>query len=170
MKKAITLCILAFFAITSFAQQGRIIENPVIDGECFKGWKLTGAGGTNPDGTIYVTGTGDDCTYWLSNPIDVKAGEAYMVEFLMKSSHASGGCGVTGPVCCNVDIKLPGPQWRLYKNVFAAPTKETPCVRMGQWHAKATIQYANLRVVPVFPLYNKYEGIELGDGENIIEN
>ncbi|MBR4673443.1 MAG: DUF4091 domain-containing protein [Victivallales bacterium] len=170
MKKAITLCILAFFAITSFAQQGRIIENPVIDGECFKGWKLTGAGGTNPDGTIYVTGTGDDCTYWLSNPIDVKAGEAYMVEFLMKSSHSSGGCGVTGPVCCNVDIKLPGPQWRLYKNVFAAPTKEAPCVRMGQWHAKATIQYANLKILPVHPIFAKADGIELGEGEKISIN
>ncbi|MBQ9367918.1 MAG: DUF4091 domain-containing protein [Victivallales bacterium] len=170
MKKTIALCLMALLVATSIAQQGRIIENPVIDEECFKGWKLTGAGGTNPDGSIYVTGTGDDCTYWLSNPIDVKAGEAYMVEFLMKSSHASGGCGVTGPVCCNVDIKLPGPQWQLYKNVFAAPTKEAPCVRMGQWHAKTTIHYANLKVLPVHPIFAKAEGIELGEGEKISIN
>ncbi|MBR4222931.1 MAG: hypothetical protein IKR81_17350, partial [Victivallales bacterium] len=136
------------------------------------GWTLTGTGKANSDGTITVTGNGNNYTYWLSKPLtQLKGGESYMVQFLCKSEESNGGCCVTGPVTCNVDVPLPGPEWHLYKNIFAAPTsEEPPAVRLGQWHAKATIQYANLRVVPVFPLYNKYEGIELGDGENIIEN
>ncbi|MBQ9367916.1 MAG: DUF4091 domain-containing protein [Victivallales bacterium] len=172
MKRTLVFSLLFLIATLAVAQQGQVIENPVIDKVCFQGWTLTGAGKANADGTITVKGNGNDCTYWLSKPLtQLKGGETYMVQFLCKSEESNGGCCVTGPVTCNVDVPPPGPEWHLVKNIFAAPTsEEAPAVRLGQWHAKATIQYANLQVVPVFPLYNKYEGIELGDGENIIEN
>ena len=172
MKKGTILFIVMMLATaTLMAQQGRIVENPVIDADGFKDWNLTGAGGRNPDGTVYVTGTGTDCTYWLSKPLALEPGGAYVVEFLLKSDKAVSGCCVTGPVCCNVDVSLPGPQWRLYRNLFAVPKSNEPVqLRFGQWHARATIQFANVRVFPVWPIYTKAEGLELGEGESISIN
>ena len=170
MKKLLlfSLSVLLFSLLPAQPFESQTID---IDKDCFKGWTPSGGGVMNPDGSIAVTGDGNDCTYWLSTPLDLTAGQTYMVRFLRKNSETNGGCGVTGLVSCNVDIPLTGSQWAPAQYVFSVPNSlENRNFRLGQWHAKATVQYANLRIVPVQPIYNKENGIELGDGESIVEN
>ena len=170
MKKLIlfSLFLLLFSLLTA---QDIASEKVAIDKNCFKGWSLSGGGMRNPDGSIAVTGNGNDCTYWLSNPLDLKAGQTYMVRFLRKNGENSGGCGVTGLVSCNVDIPLMGSNWTPAQYVFSVPNSlENRNFRLGQWHVNSTVQYANLQIVPVLHIYNKENGVELGDGESIVEN
>ncbi|MBO7533958.1 MAG: hypothetical protein J6T46_08210, partial [Victivallales bacterium] len=46
-----------------------------IDKNCFNGWSRSGGGAMDPDGSIAVEGDGNDCTYWLSTPLDLTAGQ-----------------------------------------------------------------------------------------------
>ncbi|MCR5380265.1 MAG: hypothetical protein K6G44_04700, partial [Lentisphaeria bacterium] len=167
--KKLSLFSLSVLLFSLLSAQPFASQTVDIDKDCFKGWTLSGGGIMNPDGSIAVTGDGNDCTYWLSTPLDLTAGQTYMVRFLRKNSETNGGCGVTGLVSCNVDIPLTGSQWAPAQYVFSVLNSlENRNFRLGQWHAKATVQYANMRIVPVQPIYNKENGVELGDGESIV--
>ena len=90
MKKHIMFSLFAVL-VSILSAQDIAFENITIDKDCFKGWSLSGNGTQNPDGSIAVTGDGNNCTYWLSNPLDLKAGQTYMVRFLRRNGENSGG-------------------------------------------------------------------------------
>ena len=73
--KKLSLFSLSVLLFSLLSAQPFASQKVDIDKDCFKGWTLSGGGTMNPDGSIAVKGDGNDCTYWLSTPLDLTAGQ-----------------------------------------------------------------------------------------------
>ncbi len=61
----------------------------------------------------------------------------------------SGSGGMTGPDFCNKDFSFT-PEWKTYSIIFPiAKDRTTGTLRLGQWHAKATFQFAEAEIRPI---------------------
>lgn len=122
----------------------------------------------SPTGSIKVTGNGEDSRTWLSAPVEFKPGSLYQLSFRARSHDASSGTGVSGPNFVNIDIGVPDTQWMHYRNVFAVPHSETSIktpLRLGQWHTKGSLEFDNVEIHQVQPVYAHCGKLSLGSGE-----
>lgn len=74
----------------------------------------------------------------------------------------SGSGGMTGPDFCNKDFSFT-PEWKTYSIIFPINSNlTTGTLRLGQWHAKATFQFAEAEILPVCATFGD---CQLGSGE-----
>lgn len=61
------------------------------------GWKYHGGKGSiASDGVLQVSGSGNDCTFFLSEPGNLKGGHCYMVTFEARMPEKVSGAAITG--------------------------------------------------------------------------
>lgn len=169
------LCVLGLLGVAAWA-----IEVPNGDfakgqGDQPAGWQLAESpGGWRQDAKcVFVRGDGQNMGYWRSAKLAFEPGHVYRVEFLAKSTEASGGTAVTGPVFCNMDIGVPPVDWRQYRGVFMVPQNLTPdnaWLRFGQWHVSGEVAFSQVLVEEVQPVHARQDGIVLGTGESVAGN
>ncbi len=133
-------------------------------------WKLSDAPGSlSPEGVLQVTGTGETCNYFLSEAYPFQAGHLYMVTFEGRFPHKARGTAITGISKLNTDHLELTQNWETYSDLYAFQNnRETGAtLRMGQWHLLGDVEFRNIRVAEVYPIYAQMDGIILGDGESL---
>ncbi len=141
------------------------------------GWTHSGPGGRwvrLPDGTraVAVTGTGDNSTYWRSEPAPFEPSAVYRLRFFARSESQQGGTAITGPAFCNRDLGVVPQSWTQYDSIFAtpaAPASAEPYLRFGQWHANGVILYDVVSLRRAVPVYARRGDLTLGEGEHIVD-
>ena len=127
-----------------------------------------------PEGThaIEVVGDGQSSTSWTSEPIPLTPNGVYELRFWV-AGHYSGGTPVSGPLFCNRDLgRGIGPDWQQVRSIFVAPSRVTPSdsrIRFGQWKIKGTVRFAAVSLHQVIPIHARSHGVELGEGEMLID-
>ena len=116
---------------------------------------------------VEVTGTGQDSNYWHNNQYSFKPGSLY--HFHMRARRTSGsGCALTGPSFANRDRSDLSAEWKWYDHVFRMPEHtEGAHLRLGQWHARGTVQFDAVRLCPTLPVHRVVGNVTLGDGESL---
>jgi hypothetical protein len=145
-----------------------------------KGWNLSKGngewlktGGLENSACVTVEGDGKSDGAWLSDPVTFLPAHVYRFSFNARGEDAGGGTAVSGPAFANVDVGIPGKEWALYENVFAAPFRKddlTVPLHLGQWQLKGKLFFDDVRLVPVQPVYSAAEGLVLGAGEQVDGN
>ncbi len=139
-------------------------------------WKLSGQpgewseeGGVDGSGALLISGDGKGSGAWHSPKLDFTPGGVYGIRFKARSERASGGTVTTGTGFCNVDIGVPGTEWREYGFCFVAPPdiREMGYAKFGVWNCSGDFYFDDLEIYAVDPVYNRKEGVLLGDGEVI---
>ncbi len=126
------------------------------------------SGGVSGSACVAVSGDGTTDNAWLSGAVEFRANQLYRLSFMARAEEASGVTAVSGPSFANVDIGVPGGEWRPYEHVFAAPLgKEqlTAPVRLGQWQLKGRVMFDDVRLVPVQAVHTPCGEAALGAGE-----
>lgn len=168
--------LLLILTVLGLSLCGQLVKNgdfSLGEGEEVSNWKLgVGPGGVveGENRGIYVIGEGEDCTYWLSDPVPFSSNGTYRIRFRARGVKAGNGTAVTGPVFANIDIGCPKGDWREYTNVFVAPKNvggENSRIRLGQWHSRGRIEFDDVSVVPVHAIYHSEGGMVLGEGEKV---
>ncbi len=139
------------------------------------GWQLSDGGGEwlaegAPDGdrAIAVTGDGTGSNHWLSEPLPLEPGTAYVLRFRARSMGAAGGTPVSGPPFCNRDLGAIAETWTAYESVFVTPDDRTPGdarLRFGQWRVKGTVAFDGVELFRAMPVYDWRGPLVLGEGE-----
>ena len=134
-----------------------------------QGWQLVGTGRWVDRQAVEVTGDGQDSSYWRCGDLDFEPGRLYRFEVRARQVRGDGsGCAITGPSFANRDYGRLSEQWTRIGHVFRAPDQvRGEFLRLGQWHARGTLQFDDVRLVPVLPVHRRCDGIVLGEGELI---
>ncbi len=149
-------------------ESGQIVDEAFVP----DGWTAPAenggtAAGYESERCVTVMGFGSDEAAWLSDPMDVKAGEIYEFSFWGKASGNAQGIAVSGPTFCNHDYHLTN-EWSRYSFVFRVPENETQArFRVGQWHAEGKFFFDNVRVQSVQAVHIRRGDMEIGVGERI---
>ena len=115
-------------------------------------WKLSGAhgewrsdGGVDGSGALQISGNqnGKGSSSWRGPKLNFKPGRVYGIRFKVRSENASGGTVTTGTGFCNVDIGVPGTEWREHSFYFAVPSevKDTGYAKFGIWNCSGDFFY-----------------------------
>jgi hypothetical protein len=166
----LTACLVTLSAHAPVRAQS--VPNADFDrgGEDPAGWKLSGGEGRWVDREMLeVTGTGEanDSNYWRCDEYPFKAGRLYHFQMRARGPIA-GGCAVSGPSFANRDHHGLPKEWKWYGHVFRAPENaKGASLRLGQWQAKGTVQFDEVRVTPVLSAHRKLGDLVLGEGETI---
>ncbi|MBQ9455872.1 MAG: DUF4091 domain-containing protein [Thermoguttaceae bacterium] len=136
------------------------------------GWKLSGGEGrrlenvTGAQGTVLeLTGDGKHSTVWALNDIPVVPGKIGLVRYKVRRVAGSGG-GMTGMNFANFDVSVPE-KWETKTLIFKIPEGEqSGTLRLGQWNAAATLQFAECEFLYLTPVFN---ASGLGDDESVTE-
>ena len=133
------------------------------------GWQLSGGQGRWIDRSVLeVTGTGSGSNQWQSGPLEFTPGSLYRFQMRARQASGSGGCVVSGPSFANRDYHGMGAEWKDYGHVFRVPDNVgAGILRLGQWEAKATVQFDSVRLVPVLPVHRQLGDVILGEGEMV---
>jgi hypothetical protein len=144
------------------------------------GWSLSKAeggwlksGGAEDSACLAVSGDGKTDNAWLSGPVEFLPNRLYRFSFLVRGEGAGGGTVVSGPSFANVDIGVPGKEWTLHENVFAAPLRKeqaTAPVRLGQWQMKGRALFDGARLAQVLAVHRPFGEGALGEGEKLEGN
>jgi hypothetical protein len=134
------------------------------------GWTLSGGEGRWVDRSILeITGDGksSNSNLWRSDEISLAPGGLY--RFQVKARLTNGtGCCISGPECVNYDSSSLTNDWSWISFVFRMQDdQKKTTLRLGQWEAKGTMQFDEVRLTSVVPVYRAVGAIQLGDGESI---
>ena len=162
MKRIILLIVFVLFNVSAFA------ESATLDGGRMKfdfsdsSWKLSdgGEGEVLPhvDGVegavLQLVGKGSGSSSWIYSdfPFDqlrqASKGGLGLFRFKARTLGAGHG-GMTGPRFCNKDFMFT-PEWKTYTIIFPIrPDAKNDVLRLGQWEANATFQFAEAEILPV---------------------
>ena len=139
--------------------------------EAESGWLKSG--GVEDSACIAMLGDGKAEGSWQSNPIDFLPNRLYRLSFMVRGEGGAGGTAVSGPTFANVDIGIPGKEWTLHENVFAAPSRKeqvTAPVRLGQWQLKGGVLFDDVRLALVTAVHKPFDDGALGEGEKLEGN
>jgi len=137
-----------------------------------EGWQLVGSGqwstiAHSGHRAIAVVGRPQASDYWRTAPLSLRPRALYRFSFWARADKTSGGCIISGPNFCNRDFRL-HTRWERRSFVFATPDDPTGAfVRLGHWHAAATVWFDDAALRPVVPFHVVRDGLELGAGEEI---
>ncbi len=137
-----------------------------------QGWRLVGSGqwsgaARSGDRAIAVVGKPQTSDYWRTEPLGLRPKTLYRFSFWARADKTSGGCIISGPNFCNRDFRL-HTRWQRHSFVFATPTDPAGAfIRLGHWHASATIWFDDSALRPVIPLHVQRDRLALGAGEEI---
>lgn len=132
-------------------------------------WKLSGgAGRWDKASGVSVTGNGDDSNYWSRTVPQLKPGATYRVRFNARIAPGSStNTVISGLDVCNRDFAATS-EWQPYSFVFTTPRDVSNAyLRLGQWHLKGTVAFADFRLTPVVPVHLGQGPSRLGEGEQI---
>ncbi|MBN2310688.1 MAG: hypothetical protein JXR94_17075, partial [Candidatus Hydrogenedentes bacterium] len=158
------------------------VSNPSFEegSDSPSGWDLSGGQGDWLTGdaaegnrAICVTGDGKNDNYWRSDPVAFDANTVYTLSFRARTIKGAGGTPTTGPIFANRDIWSVPESWKAYTSVFVTPRAITPdwaWLRFGQWHVNGTIAFDQLELRPAQPIHRRFDGVELGKGEQLKGN
>jgi len=119
---------------------------------------------------ISVTGNGRNDNAWTSPPLSLRDNAVYRLQFRARRVAGAGGSAVSGPLCCNRDLRGVSRRWRAFESYFVTPQQADPQqlrLRFGQWRADGQIAFDDVHVQRAIPLYARLEDLELGSGEVI---
>ncbi len=104
--------------------------------------------------------------------LDLNTGAVYGMRFKARSQNAAGGTFTTGTGFFNVDIGVPGTEWKEYSYYFAVPSvlNNNQYLKFGQWQCSGDFLLDDLEVVELEPVYFTANGVVLGDGESVNGN
>ncbi len=167
------LCVLAVVASITCALAGSAQGRMDVSLKSGDGWSLPeGTGNRLQHGRsaiLAINGTGDDMSAWRRLPAGLRAETAYRIRFRARITPGSTASTIiSGLEPCNRDFEG-SPNWQPYSFVFTTPQEvQSAFLRMGQWHLKGTVQFADISLIPVIPIYRALSGVGmLGDGEQI---
>ncbi len=140
------------------------------------GWRLSGAQsvwlaeqGCGASGALSIRGTpdGKGSTLCRSDSVAFKPGGVYGLRFKVRAEKASGGTVTSGSDFVNVDIGLPGSEWREFAYCFAAPRAvgDDHYIKFGLWECKGDFFFDDAALFEVEPVYHQQNGMTLGGGE-----
>lgn len=160
MKRLFLLTVIALFSVwasAASALEGGRMKFDFSDSS----WKLTsgGVGEVLPgaDGVegavLQLTGKGGSSAWVYANfPFDElrQASRSGLGMFRFKArTLGAGHGGMTGPKFFNKDFSF-SPEWKTYTIVFPIrPEIKTDDLRLGEWKANATFQFAEAEILPV---------------------
>ncbi len=138
------------------------------------GWRLAEGKGiwtaaTDRSGQVFqVDGAGEDSAYWRMDLPALKPGGVYRFQFEGKRlADAAGGGAIAGLNRVNRDFPLSS-SWQSCGFVFRTPDNlDDLYLRLGQWHIKGSVVFAQPEWVPVLVAQRQENGLELGEGETI---
>lgn len=159
------LLVILLLSITPFAQA---VTFDLAD----PGWKLSGGEGRRLEnvegvaGTVLeITGNGRESTVWALHDVPVIPGKIALVRYKVRRVAGSGG-GMTGMNFANFDVSVPE-KWETKTLIFKVPEGEqSGTLRLGQWNAAATLQFAECEFLYLTPVFN---ASGLGDDESVTE-
>lgn len=132
-------------------------------------WRAEGGGGQS--GVLLLKGgaEGRGSTMCRSEPIKFSALSVYGLRFKARAEKASGGTVTSGSDFVNVDIGLPGQEWREFSYCFAAPRDVSGdhYIKFGLWECRGDFFFDDAELFEVEPVYNQAHGVTLGSGEMI---
>jgi len=167
--KATCSLLLLLLATATAAEESVPIVNPHFQqgDDAPTGWTLSGGNGRWVDRQILeVTGNGSDSNFWRCD-YRFTPGALYHFEVSGRGTPSSGSA-IAGPVFANRDYHTPSPDWISVGHVFRVPDDVTDSyVRLGQWHARGTLQFDSVRLVPALPVHTQVGKLLLGEGESI---
>ncbi|HPG38630.1 MAG TPA: DUF4091 domain-containing protein [bacterium] len=175
--KRVHSSIILFIAISSICPARP--QNPALsDYSNRDNWQLiAGEGSWQKDpqsGEMCLTVTGgagmSESNYWiLKYPFQPRSIYKLTCQ-ARKSPGASGGRILIGSNIVNKDCDAEY-EWTSFEFYFTTPNDVgSSYLRFGQWQVTGTIWFRNVQLTPVQPIYKTTAGIELGDGESIIDN
>ena len=180
MKKMHVLSVLMVLNAVSTA-----LCNPALFTDDFNSgaekWKLSGDhgewradGGVDGSGALLISGNenGKGSSSWRGPKLSFRPGGVYGIRFKVRSENASGGTVTTGTGFCNVDIGVPGTEWKEYSFCFAAPSevRDTGYAKFGIWNCSGDFFMDDLEVFEVEPVHNRKNDFLLGSGESVDGN
>jgi len=145
------------------------------------GWRLTGGqsewredGGSDKSGALLIKGShdGKGSALCRSDSLKFKPGGVYGIRFKARSEKAAGGTVTSGSDFANVDIGIPGAEWREFSYCFATPlvVGDDHYVKFGLWQCSGDFFFDDTELFEVDPVYNHENGVTLGGGEVIDGN
>jgi len=137
-------------------------------------WTLSGGigrrdpTGHDQGGSLSVTGSGNDSTYWRRPVPELKANSTYLLRFWTRRAPGSSeGTIICGLDSCNRDVTA-ATEWEPRSLVFTTPDDVTNSfLRLGQWRMKGTVFFSDLTVAFVQPVFRRSGAVALGSGERL---
>lgn len=131
-------------------------------------WTLDGRGRWVDRQFLEVTGSGEDSSQWRCDAFRFQPAQRYRFQTRIRRVSGSG-MAITGPNFANRDQTGMSSQWQWLGHVFRVPDDGDTggYLRLGQWQATGAIQFDQVRVTPVVPVYLAEAGFILGAGETV---
>jgi hypothetical protein len=145
------------------------------------GWQLDGRPGNYAAGvgvknsnalSLRIGDDGKNPGQWRSDILPFKPGGVYGFRFKARSEKASGGTLTTGTDFANVDVGVPGLEWKQYGYCFVAPLNPGAkhYVKFGLWNCTGDFFIDDVELFEVEPVYSHESGFVLGSEERIDGN
>ncbi len=139
------------------------------------GWILSGKGAWVDSGdpshgkVIRIEGNGTDSGLWYYLPDILKPGHTYRFKVEARSLPGTGfGAALAGAVGIHRDFK-PGTSWQRLELAFRVPeTKGNHRIELGQWHVTGKIEFDNLEISEIYPIFGISGDFSLGGKETLI--
>ncbi len=131
-------------------------------------WKVAhGQGKRVGRETLAIHGGSHESDLWQSEPIRLQPGSLYHFEVRAKRLDGAGSI-IAGPSFANRDFSVSAGESKRLAFDFQAPVEvgETT-LHLGVWEATGTVQFDQVRLVPVIPVHQQAGHLVLGDGESI---
>ncbi|MGN0847237.1 MAG: glycoside hydrolase domain-containing protein [Kiritimatiellia bacterium] len=126
------------------------------------------ANGGRSGGAIRVTGAGTSDCRWVSKPCSLEPDRCYAFSFWTRGD--GSGSIVSGIDDVNVDWGMAGTNWTRRLSVLRTPSREgvvPSAIHLGQWMMNGSADFDDVSLVPVTPVYQKADDLELGHGEQV---
>ena len=138
-------------------------------------WTLSGGigrretTGHGPGGSLSVTGTGEDSSYWRRPVPELKANSTYLLRFWTRIAPGSSeGTIICGLDSSNRDVSATT-EWEPRSLVFTTPDDVSGSfLRLGQWRMKGTVFFSDLTATLVRPVFRRFDAVALGSGERLL--
>ena len=181
----VAVLVVAVLVVAARAVLGQTVgaPNPSFEegsGTQPSGWTLAGgkgewldAGAADGKRAVAVTGTGEDDSFWRSNPLALEPRKVYRLALKARRVDGRGGTPVTGPWFANHDLGEIPAEWKSYEWTFVTPERLRPdeaWLRFGQWHVRGTVAFDAVELTPAAPVYARQGDLALGEGESLLGN
>lgn len=165
MRYASLSVVLAVFSLGTV--QAELLPNGEFNagGQKPDGWTLSGGQGNWDRQHLSVTGNGNDSNFWRTD-CTLSPGGFYWFEVRLRRTSGDGSA-IVGPALANRDT-LPANSWSWQRYAFRVPDGAGKTyIRLGQWHARGTIEFDTVRLSRALPVHQDFGGLALGDGESL---
>ena len=174
-----TMCAFACAAFGPMAARAQPVPNPSFElgAGAPDAWRLCDGAGSWLAGdaaagnrSIAVRGTGDDLSYWRSDPLALVPGQIYRLSFSCRRLDGTGGAPISGPILANRCLPGATDAWKPFESFFVAqknPSPDNSWLRFGQWHVPGGVAFDDVRLERVQAVYARQADVQLGAGEAI---